>query len=133
MGKVWGVMRKAPKGGKLDPIDEEINRLIAMVRAKVEHPFRVLKRQFGYVKTRYRGLAKNRAQLFTLFALGNLFLSEGGCWREVESVQNRPSGTPKARKRPQKPRPMAIRQRHAANPAKPADTPPLIRCSLAIL
>ena len=45
-----------------------------MVRAKVEHPFRVLKRQFGYVETRYRGLARNRAQLFTLFALGNLFL-----------------------------------------------------------
>jgi len=73
-GKVWGVMRKAPKGGKLYPIDEKINRIIAMVRAKVEHPFRVLKRQFGHVKTRYRGLAKNRAQLFTLFALGNLFL-----------------------------------------------------------
>jgi IS5 family transposase len=73
-GKVWGVMRKAPKGAALDPIDEEINRIIAMVRAKVEHPFRVLKRQFGHVKTRYRGLAKNRAQLFTLFALGNLFL-----------------------------------------------------------
>lgn len=73
-GKVWGVMRKAPKGGKLHPEDERINRIIAMVRAKVEHPFRVLKRQFGYVKTRYRGLAKNRAQLFTLFALGNLFL-----------------------------------------------------------
>jgi transposase, IS5 family len=73
-GKVWGVMRKAPKGGKLHPEDEKINRIIAMVRAKVEHPFRILKRQFGYVKTRYRGLAKNRAQLFTLFALGNLFL-----------------------------------------------------------
>ena len=67
-------MRKAPRGGKLDEIDEETNRVIAMVRAKVEHPFRVLKRQFGHVKTRYRGLAKNRAQLFTLFALGNLFL-----------------------------------------------------------
>jgi transposase, IS5 family len=73
-GKVWGVMRKAPKGGELHPEDEKINRIIAMVRARVEHPFRVLKRQFGYVKTRYRGLAKNRAQLFTLFALGNLFL-----------------------------------------------------------
>ena len=36
--------------------------------------FRVIKRQFGHVKTRYRGLAKNRAHLFTLFALGNLFL-----------------------------------------------------------
>ena len=35
---------------------------------------RMIKCQFGHVKTRYRGLAKNRAQLFTLFALGNLFL-----------------------------------------------------------
>ena len=73
-GKFWGVMRKAPRGGELHPIDQDINRIIAMVRAKVEHPFRVLKRQFGYLKTRYRGLRKNRAQLFTLFALGNLFL-----------------------------------------------------------
>ena len=73
-GKVWGVMRKAPKGSPLHPIDAQINRIIAMVRAKVEHPFRVIKRQFGHVRTRYRGLAKNRAQLFTLFALGNLFL-----------------------------------------------------------
>jgi IS5 family transposase len=73
-GKAWGVMRKAPKGGMLHPLDEQANRIIASVRAKVEHPFRVIKRQFGHVKTRYRGLAKNRAQLFTLFALGNLFL-----------------------------------------------------------
>ena len=73
-GKVWGVMRKAPKGSPLHPLDVQINHIIAMVRAKVEHPFRVIKRQFGHVKTRYRGLAKNRAQLFTLFALGNLFL-----------------------------------------------------------
>jgi IS5 family transposase len=67
-------MRKAPKGSELHPIDAPINRIIAMVRAKVEPPFRVIKRQFGYMKTRYRGLAKNRAQLFTLFALANLFL-----------------------------------------------------------
>jgi transposase, IS5 family len=73
-GKVWGVMRKAPKGGQLDPIDEEINQIIAKVRAKVEHPFRVIKRQFDHLKTRYRGLAKNRAHLFAQFALGNLFL-----------------------------------------------------------
>ena len=73
-GKVWGVMRKAPRGRPLHPVDAQINRIVAKVRAKVEHPFRVIKRQFGHVKTRYRGLAKNRAQLFTLFALGNLFL-----------------------------------------------------------
>lgn len=56
------------------PLHERINRLIAMVRARVEHPTRVIKRQFGHVKSRYRGLAKNRDQLFTLLALGNLFL-----------------------------------------------------------
>jgi IS5 family transposase len=47
----------------------------ASVRAKVEHPFRVLKRQFGYVKVRYRGLAKNTAQIVTLFALANLWMA----------------------------------------------------------
>lgn len=47
----------------------------AGLRAKVEHPFRVIKRQFGYVKVRYRGLAKNTAQLFTLFALSNLWMA----------------------------------------------------------
>jgi IS5 family transposase len=67
-------MRRESKGDKLPPHDEQINRIIAMVWARVEHTFRVIKRQFGHVKTRYRGLAKNRAQLFTLFALGNLFL-----------------------------------------------------------
>ena len=43
------------------------------MRAKVEHPFRVIKRQFGYQKTRYRGLAKNHAQIVTLFALANVY------------------------------------------------------------
>ena len=46
----------------------------ASVRAKVEHPFRVVKRQFGYVKVRYRGLAKNAGQLYVLFALSNLWM-----------------------------------------------------------
>lgn len=47
----------------------------ASVRAKVEHPFRVVKRQFGYTKVRYRGLAKNSAQVLTLFALSNLWMA----------------------------------------------------------
>lgn len=82
-------MRKAPKGGDLHPIDEQINHLIAKVRSRVEHPFRVLKRQFGYIKTRYRGLAKNRAQLFSLFALGNLYLVRRRLMaRRVESAEN---------------------------------------------
>jgi IS5 family transposase len=48
----------------------------AHIRAKVEHPFRVIKRQFGHVKVRYRGLAKNTAQLHTLFALATLWLAK---------------------------------------------------------
>lgn len=72
--KIWGVMLKAPKGGPPHPLDERLNRLIVMICAKVEHPFRVIKRQFGHVKTRYRGIAKNRAQLLTLFALSDLFM-----------------------------------------------------------
>ena len=46
----------------------------ASMRSKVEHPFRVIKRQFGYTKVRYRGLAKNTAQVLTLFALSNLWM-----------------------------------------------------------
>jgi IS5 family transposase len=58
-----------------DAICNEIERLKASVRAKVEHPFRVIKRQFGFTKVRYRGLAKNTAQLETLFALSNLWMA----------------------------------------------------------
>ena len=60
--------------GKLGRLIDEIEHLKASVRAKVEHPFRVIKRQFGHVKVRYRGLAKNTAQLHTLFALSNLWM-----------------------------------------------------------
>ena len=42
---------------------------------KVEHPFRVLKCQWGYRKVRYRGLAKNTAQLWSLFGLANVYLA----------------------------------------------------------
>lgn len=45
----------------------------AQVRARVEHPFRVVKCVFGYAKTRFRGLAKNTVQIVTLFALANLY------------------------------------------------------------
>ena len=47
----------------------------AHVRAKVEHPFRVIKQQFGFQKTRLRGMAKNRCKINVLAALTNLFLA----------------------------------------------------------
>ena len=56
-------------------MSEFIEHLVAKVRARVEHPFRVIKRQFGYTKVRYRGLAKNGAQVATLFALSNLWMA----------------------------------------------------------
>ena len=52
---------------------DKVEKIKASIRAKVEHPFRVIKRQFGHVKVRYRGLKKNTAQLNTLFALANLW------------------------------------------------------------
>ena len=60
---------------ELHKLLEKVERLKARVRAKVEHPFRVIKQQFGYAKVRYRGLEKNTARLTMLFALGNLWMA----------------------------------------------------------
>ena len=51
---------------------ENLEVLKASVRAKVEHPFHVVNNLLHYRKTHYRGLAKNTAQLFTLFGIANL-------------------------------------------------------------
>ena len=66
--------RKAQKHTPWGALHEQAEQLKASVRAKVEHPFRVIKRQFGHTKVRYRGLAKNTAQLITLFALSNIWM-----------------------------------------------------------
>lgn len=66
---------KAMPDGKLKDATRYVEYLKAAVRAKVEHPFRVIKRQFGYTKVRYRGLAKNTGQVLTLFALSNLWMA----------------------------------------------------------
>ena len=84
--------------------EELAERAKAQVRARVEHPFLVVKRQFGYVKVRYRGLAKNTAQLTTLFALSNLWMvrhtvrvGEGGAC--PEAFGRRPGGPAEASRR----------------------------------
>jgi transposase, IS5 family len=80
-GVAWHVAMRPGKRKALDKsrrsheLIDEIEQLKASVRAKVEHPFRVIKRQFGHVKVRYRGLKKNTAQLSTLFALANLWMA----------------------------------------------------------
>ena len=51
--------------------DRDVESRKASVRAKVEHPFLVVKRDFGFAKTRYRGIGKNRNHLHVLFASAN--------------------------------------------------------------
>ena len=60
--------------GKIKELTLALEKTKAQMRALVEHPFHVLKNLFGYRKVRYKGLAKNTAQLHTLFALANLVL-----------------------------------------------------------
>jgi IS5 family transposase len=67
---------KALPEGRIKELTKELERLQAQVRAKVEHVFHVVKNLFGFRKVRYRGLAKNTAQLHTLFALANLVLAK---------------------------------------------------------
>jgi IS5 family transposase len=74
-GVLWAVKEKAKAGGKLSASQRRRNRRFGKVRAKVEHVFRVVKCQFGYRKVRYRGIAKNGAQVFSLLALANLYLA----------------------------------------------------------
>ena len=55
---------------------ETAEKLKASVRAKVEHPFHVIKNLFRHKKARYKGLAKNEGQLFSLFGLANLEIAK---------------------------------------------------------
>ena len=66
---------KKPAGAELTEEQKTFNRMLSAVCAIVEHPFRVLKKQFGFTKVRYRGLMKNTGQIVTLFALTNLWLA----------------------------------------------------------
>ena len=93
--KVWGdggyqgqtkaIQQAAPKAQDMtckrtkfkdyvDELQKKKNRSKSSVRAKVEHPFRILKRFFGFDKVRYKGLAKNHHRLCANFALVNLYM-----------------------------------------------------------
>jgi IS5 family transposase len=69
-----GKRRALDKSDPLDQLTDRVEKAKAGIRAKVEHPFRVIKRQFGYVKTRYRVFKKNTTQLVIFFALSNLWM-----------------------------------------------------------
>ncbi len=72
------------KRNALYKVIHKIKKAKAQVRAKVEHPFRVIKWQFGYVKMRFRELAKNTAHMATLFALSNLWVAADISWPAQE-------------------------------------------------
>ena len=67
--------KKGCRNRALTPAEERANRTKSKVRAKVEHVFHVLKRQFGFQKVRYRGLDKNANHLFAACALVNMILA----------------------------------------------------------
>jgi len=68
-----GTLKKMKGLGDTVAVAQEKNK--ASIRAKVEHPFRVIKCQFGLAKVRFKGLAKNTAHVVTLFALSNLWMA----------------------------------------------------------
>lgn len=75
--------RKLPEGFARD-FEKQLERRKSSVRAKVEYPFLLLKKQFGYKKTVYRGIQKNLHRLFVLFTSANLLIcARTGGWREV--------------------------------------------------
>ena len=70
-----GKRKALDKENEADALIDQAEKLKAGIWAKVVHPFRVIKRQFGFVKVCYRGLKKNTAQFLTLFALSNLLMA----------------------------------------------------------
>ncbi len=80
-GPTWHVAMRPGLRRQLNPfiepdfVAERVEKMKASIRAKVEHPFRVIKRQFGLMKVRFRGLAKNTSHVVTLFALSNLWMA----------------------------------------------------------
>lgn len=81
-GVEWRVNRKGSNRRKLNIADRSFNRKNNRTRARGEHAFRIVKDLWGYSKVRYRGIEKNAAQVFTLFALANLYL----CRRDLQAL-----------------------------------------------
>lgn len=73
-GIFYGITNKAKRNKKLSKKQKKRNKQFSSVRAKVEHPFQIIKCQWNYRKTRYKGLKKNTGQLNVLFGLANLFM-----------------------------------------------------------
>ena len=74
VGIPYRVNRRGTRARDLTPAQRRINRSRSRIRARVEHPFNGVKRLWQFTKVRYRGVAKNLAKAYTLFALANLYL-----------------------------------------------------------
>ena len=92
-GPKWHVAMQPGKRRQLDltrkwaRLLEKAEQLKASIRAKVEHPFHVIKNLFRHKKTRYKGLAKNEAQLFSLFGWRIWSSPRGRCWSLMPEVR----------------------------------------------
>ncbi len=96
-GKGRDIAKKAPhaeqkihhrgvRGRKLTEEDKLGNRELSRIRVRVEHVFGTVKNIFGFVKVRYKGLAKNTNYLYVSFALANLFLVRKGLLEHPSGV-----------------------------------------------
>jgi IS5 family transposase len=80
-GIAWHIAQRRSKiqkmaEGTIKELTQRAEKLKAQIRARVEHPFHIIKNLFRYRKVRYRGLHKNTCQLHTLFALANLLIAK---------------------------------------------------------
>jgi IS5 family transposase len=78
----WQIAMRPGKRRQLTPrsVAGRAEKAKARVRAKVEHPFRYVKRMFGYDKVRYRGLAKNEQRISVLLGFTNLLIAQRYAW-----------------------------------------------------
>ena len=76
--------------GTLKTLTQALERVKAQIRSRVEHPFHVVKNLFHHKKVRYKGLAKNEAQLYSLFGLANLVIAK----RKLLDIELRGIGAP---------------------------------------
>ena len=132
------IIKALPKG--LRDLAEPVERALSQVRAWVEHPFHIVKNLFRHKKLRYRGLAKNTAQLHTLFALANLVIVKktlaraGPCLIAPGLCLDPENSTGKPQNKPDFHQTQTV-TRHAAvtnyaATAKPSPTPTLFGVSL---
>ncbi len=120
-GIAWRVAAGKGKLAAMAAPDPDIESRKASVRAKVEHPFLIVKRGYGFTKTRYRGMAKNRNHLHMLFASANWLM---------RAAPSPSPGDGQARGCP-KPHTRAGRDRDPQNTSTPPQTPirdPQRRC-----